>query len=397
MVLGLGFSGVGALHSLGEMRPRPPVVAGVDHNPKEIGYASRVGPMHLAPAPWEEDGRSLREELLSLARRYDRSMVLYPCGDDYVRFLSLHRQALADRFLFLMPDPSTLELLMNKAAFADAARGLGLAAPACAVVEAAPGLRLPEPMRYPIVAKALTSLHSDPFWGVIRVRQFDGAEDWDRFFRDHAQPGSRLMIQEMVVGDDTHQHVYEGLFSAEGREIAAFTAQKIRQQPPGYGSSSRAVCRLDPEVLESSRRLLSAVGYRGLVDVDFKRDARDGGLRIMEVNPRLGGIHRVGRTFGIELVQDAYRLACGQPARSLSQAAGREGHWCHLSKDLRGLLPQLRKRPWLLFPWLATYLSFPRDALFTWRDPGPWAKAMGRLCAAILRELRSGGWREEKI
>jgi D-aspartate ligase len=395
--MGLGFSGIGALHSLQEMSPRPDPIIGIDHNPKEIGYSSRVGPMLVAPPPWEEDGESLRQYLLDLARRYARTFVLYPCGDDYVRFLSRNRQSLSPRFSFLMPDAPTLDLLMNKSTFADLARSLGVSAPPSTLAEAVPGLVLPAGMRFPVVAKAITSFKDDPFWGIIRVRQFDSVEAWNSFFEAQQRPGCRLMIQELVVGGETCQYVYEGLWSPDAEEVLAFTIQKIRQQPPRYGSSSRAVSRLDPEVLEQSRILLNAVRYRGLVDIDFKRDERDGRLRVLEINPRLGGIHRVGRSCGIELVQAAYRMACGDRVPRAVQAPGRVGHWCHFSKDLQGLLPQLRKRPGLIFPWLVSYLRLPMDAIFSWRDPGPWAAALRRLFLAVVRELRTGGWKEERI
>jgi hypothetical protein len=73
------------------------------------------------------------------------------------------------------------------------------------------------------------------------------------------------------------------------------------------------------------------------------------------------------------------------------------GHWCHLSKDLRGILPEARRRPWVFFPWLISYLPRPMDALFSWSDPGPWALSMERLIRAVFRELRSGVRGEEKI
>jgi predicted ATP-grasp superfamily ATP-dependent carboligase len=390
VVMGLGFSGVGAIHSLAEMNPRPDPIIGLDHNPKELGFASRSGHMLLAPPPWADEGRVLRDFIVDLTRRFETRLVLYPCGDDYVRFLSTHRESLAESCLFLLPEAGSLEILMNKARFADHARSLGVASPACAVVRSEPGLVLAEGMRWPIVAKSLTSLKDDPFWGILRVKQFDTVREWNDFFTAFAGSGHEVMIQEFIPGGDREQFVYEGLWSPEGKELLGFTVQKVRQQPTGFGSSCRATARLVPEVLEAGRKLLAAIGYRGLADVDFKRDARDGRFWAMEVNPRLGGVHRSGRSCGIELVWDQYRMLAGETITPRVQPAGVKGEWGHVSKDLRGLLPQLPKHPGLIGPWIASYLSLPMDALFTWRDPGPYRASMGRLTRAVFRELFAG-------
>ena len=84
------------------MRPRPYPIIGLDHNPKELGFTSRSGHMLLAPPPWVDDGRALRDYLVDLTRRFETELVLYPCGDDYVRFLSTHRESLAKSCLFLL-------------------------------------------------------------------------------------------------------------------------------------------------------------------------------------------------------------------------------------------------------------------------------------------------------
>ena len=166
---------------------------------------------------------------------------------------------------------------------------------------------------------------------------------------------------------------------------------QIEMGPRGAGSNGVGA-RDDCDLNQSCAVHQGELGV-GLADVDYKRDERDGRIMVMEVNPRLGGIHRVGRSYDIDLVQTFYRHMTGEQVTPGRQVAGVQGQWCHLSKDLRGLLLDLKDNPARLFPWFRSYFSFPKDALFNWRDPGPWVAGLWRLVCAVCKVVWRGGRR----
>jgi predicted ATP-grasp superfamily ATP-dependent carboligase len=43
----------------------------------------------------------------------------------------------------------------------------------------------------------------------------------------------------------------------------------------------------EPKVAEPAIRLLEAVGFTGIVEVEFKTDSRDGQYKVLNVNPRV--------------------------------------------------------------------------------------------------------------
>ena len=55
-----------------------------------------------------------------------------------------------------------------------------------------------------------------------------------------------------------------------------------------------------PELMEQAVALLSALDWHGPAQVEFKRDARDGQLRLMEVNPRFWGTLDLSIQAGID-------------------------------------------------------------------------------------------------
>lgn len=104
-------------------------------------------------------------------------------------------------------------------------------------------------------------------------------------------PVEELLYQELVPGDGRAQWSYAGLF-ADGQPVAAFTACRRRQHPPDFGRASTYVMAdHDPEVERESRRVMAALRYSGLAEVEWKRDPRNGCLKFLEVNARCWGWH----------------------------------------------------------------------------------------------------------
>ncbi len=62
-------------------------------------------------------------------------------------------------------------------------------------------------------------------------------------------------------------------------------ARRTRQYPVEFGYTSTFVEIVDnEEVTAMSRKLLSSNGFEGLVEVEYKHDARSGTYKILDVN-----------------------------------------------------------------------------------------------------------------
>lgn len=94
------------------------------------------------------------------------------------------------------------------------------------------------------------------------------------------------LIQEKIEGPGTGLFT---LFDGE-KHLALFSHKRLREKPPWGGVSvySESVS-LDPEMVESSRLLLSDMGWQGIAMVEFKRDHRDGKAKLIEINGRFWG------------------------------------------------------------------------------------------------------------
>jgi predicted ATP-grasp superfamily ATP-dependent carboligase len=90
------------------------------------------------------------------------------------------------------------------------------------------------------------------------------------------------------------------VYSAASRLLAAFTARKVRQWPPGGGVTAYGISTRDDDLLQLVRPFFDRVGWRGPAEVELKLDPRDGTHKVLEINPRLPGNLRHASLCGVE-------------------------------------------------------------------------------------------------
>jgi len=105
------------------------------------------------------------------------------------------------------------------------------------------------------------------------------------------------LIQELIVGEGTGLFT---LFDAD-HHLMLFSHRRLLEKPPSGGVSvvSESV-PLDPEMVKAAERLLSAVQWRGVAMVEFKRDVRDGRAKLMEINGRFWGSLQLAVSSGVD-------------------------------------------------------------------------------------------------
>ena len=98
------------------------------------------------------------------------------------------------------------------------------------------------------------------------------------------------------------------------------------------------------ELVESALELLRALGFAGIAQVEFKRDAGDGQFKFIEVNPRLWQWHELAASCGVDLPWIAYLDLLGEPVRPVT-SRGRRRRWALTFYD--DLRPALVKLPYI--------------------------------------------------
>jgi len=126
---------------------------------------------------------------------------------------------------------------------------------------------------------------------------------------------------------------------------------------------------VDPEAEEQARRVLAALRLDGIVEVEFKRDARDGRLRLLDVNARAWGWHTLGRRAGVDFPFLLWQLTSGAAVQPLRGRAG--VRWVRALTDVPTALGEIRAGRLGLFAYLASLRGTIEFAVLAADDPLP--------------------------
>ena len=239
-------------------------------------------------SPSRTDPQGTLSELLSAGRRFGGDAVLMPCSDEWALFVARHAGPLSECFRFARLDYDLAQQLGDKYRLHSLATAAGVHTPTTArPVDRADAMRLAPTLQYPVVIKTATTRSTGNQLAVVAT-----PSELVAAFDSLADPGN-LICQCFVPGGENDGWLFNGYFDDRSHCIARFSGHKLRQWPPGRGITVLAEARRNPEVEEIAIRFLSSIGYRGAVDLDFIRDSIDGYYKLVDVNPRLGGVFRL--------------------------------------------------------------------------------------------------------
>jgi D-aspartate ligase len=368
LVLGGDSQGLGIARSLGA---HGVPVCVIDDEPS-IARASRYV-QHAVRVPDLRSEQGLLDALaLARARHGLAGWVLYPTRDENVASIAAHRDELTPHFRVPTPALDSVRFLWDKKETYQLAGQLGIATPRTWFPRTEADLAGIE-ADGPLVVKPSVKEHFFYQTGVKAWRADGPAELADKFRRAAAiVPDGEVIVQEMIPGGTDEQYAYCTFFAA-GQPSASMTVQRCRQHPSDFGRASTYVRTITlPELAGPAARLLRAIGYYGLAEVEFMRDPRDGTYRLLDVNARTWGYHTLGRRAGVDFPYLLFRDQTGQQDGRDGQARAKPGvSWVRLVTDVPNALRDLRagrlRRP----GYLRSLLTADTEAVFSVSDPLP--------------------------
>jgi D-aspartate ligase len=363
LVIGGDHQGLGIARSLGRRGIRVTVA----DDEISIGTVSRYVQRRL---PWPADEAVQVEWLESLADERDlRGATVFPTRDETVALLAQHHDRLSERFVLVTPPWAVARWAYDKRLTYELAGRIGVDHPGTHYPTARPEVERLE-LAYPAIIKPAIKDHfySQTLTKAWEVTDRDSLlERYDEAVR--LVPGDEVMIQEVIPGGGEAQFSFAAL-CADGEVVAWLTARRTRQHPMDYGHSSTFVETVDcHEIEEPSRRLLDAMSYSGLVEVEYKHDHRDGRYKVLDVNARTWGWHTIGRRAGVDFPYLSWRQAHGLPVPS---RRGRSGvRWMRGVTDVPTALTEIRRGRLPLGRYLRSWRAPLELSVLTPDDPLP--------------------------
>jgi predicted ATP-grasp superfamily ATP-dependent carboligase len=251
-------------------------------------------------------------------------------------------------------------------------------------------LEFVEGAAFPVMLKGIDGLRLRERGGERMFIVQDRRKLLERYdaLEDAADPN--LMLQEYIPGGDDTVWMFNGYFDARSECLVGFTGKKLRQYPVHRGSTSLGICLRNDAVERMTRDFMKAIGYRGILDIGYRFDARDGLYKVLDVNPRIGATFRLFvAENGLDVVRAMYLDLTGQPVPA---AAAREGRkWVVEDHDLLSLLGYRRDGGLELRKWAASLRGVREAAYFAADDPLPLLAMCANDARTALQRFRAGG------
>jgi D-aspartate ligase len=311
--------------------------------------------------------------LLDPESDYLSGAMLLACSDDAIEFIARNSERLSRKFLVEEGDPETRLCLLDKFRTYQKAQEAGIPTVAYELVNSVSEIHaVAERFRFPVVIKPLYSPDAALLGGkIIMAETKEDLFEKTRGVRAAVENlGVRALVMEFVPGGDDLLCSYYTYMDENGTPLIEFTKRLLRRSPMHMGIGCYHVTDWNPEAAALGRKFFQHVKLKGIGNIEFKRDHRDGELKIIEANARFTAGDPIVSKSGIDLAAITYDRLTG---RTVPVTRGYKlglVFWLP-AEDIRAFL-QLRKLGKItLRAWLGSIMKTNVLPYFVWRDPLP--------------------------
>lgn len=378
VVIGSDFRGLGVVRSLGR-RGIPTVV--IDSEPRSAWFSRYTG----RRLRWNGSMGvpEFTDFLIAAARTFGlHRWVLLPLQDEVVELVAREHEKLSAVFTLATPPWPVARWALDKRLLQQLAEETGVPYPRSWSLEGRAqddlGISFPAVVK-PRMSAGLQHSHRRK---AIAVRSSGELAAAIRALEGTVPP-QELTVQEFIPGAGESQFSVAALCH-DGALVCVMTARRRRQYPIDFGMSSCFVESVEvPALLDPAQRLVRALGLSGLVEIEFKRDHRDGQFKLLDINIRPWGWHTLGAACGLDFAYLGFLEAIGDRVETSRPVYG--PRWRRLLTDLPAAAREVQAGISSPIGYLRSFKGMTVPSVFDLSDPLP---ALGDLASAIVRLAR---------
>jgi D-aspartate ligase len=331
------------------------------------------------------------ERLSEIADAIGQRSILVPVDDGSSVFVAEQAATLRERFIFPIQPDGLVRRLSNKWEMQRLCGELGVPVASTIFPRSRDEVReFAQSSAFPVVLKRAAGWL--PTRGESRksvVIAADISELLEAYDELESPDEPNIVLQEYIPGSSESVWMFNGYFDDQSVCRFAATGYKLRQTGPSKGPTTLGICAWSETLADTTKALMSAIGYRGILDIGYRYDARDGEYKLLDVNPRIGSTFRlfVGEG-GLDVIRVLYLDLTGQAVPYGPVPDGRT--WVDEPLDLLSMLRGVRDRNLTVARAARSLVGVSEAAWWARDDPLPgvlvWAE-YGR------RALQHGGQR----
>ena len=295
IVVGCGVTGYSVIRALANKNIH--IIAITDHE-NDVAHLSRhvLEVVHI-PRP-DEDNEQFVALLTRNTHRWEGALIL-EASDSKAVTLSKNKEALSKYYRIATPDWEILKIFIQKEKTYALAKECNVPFPGSILLSGPDDLSGISDIRYPCILKPVRSFE---FASKFHVKNFtvNNNNELSEKFKLCIDAGQSMILQEIIPGPDENLFKLQGYINSQGKMVGRLFNRKLRQHPAHFGVMRVGVSTdAFPEVEQYTERLLRRASYKGYFSIEFKKDPRDGQLKLIENNCRMPRSSMVATASGV--------------------------------------------------------------------------------------------------
>jgi len=368
IVLGCHVTGLAVTRNLG--RKRIPVIC-LDPDPLQVGFFSKYCKGIRCPDPYTQKKKFI-DFVIELGEELNQKGVLISTDDMYSIETLKNRKKLMKNYYFTMADNDISIKLINKLEFYKTLESYGIDHPKTYYprnLDELHDIIENNKIEFPCYIKPIYSCY---FKRDFQVKMFIARSKKELllFYKKAKFKQHEVLIQEFIPGKANDSYCFNAYFNKASEPVSIRTYRRIREWPPMRGCSclieKAAKSKFVEVIIEVTSNLMKNIGYYGIVDAEFKRDQRDGKLKLIEINPRPWMQIDLSAKCGIDYCYIAYMDAIGREINLNDMDLG-YSKWIFFYDDLRATIFNAINNELTLEQW-RTSLRGKKDYAFYSKD-----------------------------
>ena len=225
-------------------------------------------------------------------------------------------------------------------------------------------------IEFPVIIKPSVKV---PFYSKAKKKaiRVDNRQELVREFTAVVELAGKtgLMVQELIPGGPNYLFSVGSLYK-NGEFLGKVVARRARQHPMDFGHATTYAETVNiPELEEITKKILGAMDYYGLSEVEFMLDPRDRKYKLIEINARPWGWHTLAIAAGVDLPYLQYQDMLGEKVKQ--DGFSKDIKWIRLMTDIPTVAGEILKGKMKITDYLRSLKGKKEFAVLSLDDPLP--------------------------
>lgn len=369
-------------------------VVSVSPDTGNITFFSRYAEKAVCPDFVEHESAFI-DYLAELGRLLSPKPVLFVNGDEILLTILQYRERLESVFHIPFTSNELAEQFTDKTCFYRLLEEHGVPHARTYVTESLSDvMACADEDIYPCIIKPSQSQTFSRNFG-NKCLPVDSKRELIELYQKVSREEDKIIVQERIEG--TQRYLIYSYLSKDSEPRRVLIYEKIRIYPPEFGNATMCRTVIDEHLQDMVLNLLKKLNHHGLAEAEVQRDAKDGRLKVIEINIRTTTQSRLSAFAGTNMEYTAYQDMLGEPLAF--RANSKPGLiWVDLYRDILAVFSKsdgyLSRKEITFRNWLRSLKGKRVFAFCNLRDPLPGLVLITRLLRMHLfsrERLRSLG------